>query len=77
MAVQDSLMLHQMGVTSAFLNGTLSEDEYMKQPEKRDSLRRASMPIKAQYLWTQTIPKVLECYTKSAVETYGLYSVNQ
>ena len=33
MAVQDGLILHQMDVTSAFVNGTLSEEVCMKQPE--------------------------------------------
>ena len=71
MAVQDSWMLHQMDVTSTFLNGTLSEEVYMKQPEGFIEKGKENH-IKAQYLWAQTIPKVLECYTRLAVETYGL-----
>ena len=49
LAAQHGLKLHQMDVTTAFLNGYLKEEVYMEQPE--GFIEKGKEPLTSKYLW--------------------------
>ena len=62
LAAKHDLRLHQLDITSAFLNGELKEIIYMKQTEGF-KIKNKDYPVmltKVKYLWTETIGKMLE-----------------
>ena len=65
LAAQHELKLYQMDVTTAFLNGELREEVYMKQPEGFIAKRKGtpSLQVKSKHLWAQTITTLLELCT--------------
>ena len=67
MSVQQGL---ESGVTTAFLNGTLEEEVYIRQP-KGFGVQAQEEPV-----WLEAIFKVLEYDTGCSTETNGFYTVN-
>lgn len=67
LAVKHGLLIHQMDAVTAFLNGTLEEEIYMKQPECMDDgsgkvckLQKSIYGLKqASRVWNETLNKVL------------------
>ena len=45
MAIQNGMLLHQMDVTSAFLNGDFNEKVYMVQPKGFPSQRKGALDM--------------------------------
>lgn len=42
-AVQNDMLIHQVDVVTAFLNGKLDEEIYMEQPEGMSSLEKSTL----------------------------------
>lgn len=56
-AVQNGMMVHQMDVVTAFLNGTLDKEIYMEQPPGYIKIRRGTFDVQTQEvnLWIETV----------------------
>ncbi len=62
LSVQQDLKLQLVDVTTAFLNGSLEEEVFMRQPEGFE-VRKPSVQTQEEYLRTKTITSLLECST--------------
>ncbi len=63
LAVRNGLSLHQLDVTTAFLNGKLEEVVYMRQPEgfvDEGSEHLVCRLKRNIYIWSETVFKMLE-----------------
>ena len=60
LSVEYGLELHQVDVTTAFLNGELEEEVFMEQPDDFVTPGREGLVCKLKNIWTQTISSMLE-----------------
>ena len=58
LSVEYGLELHQVDVTTVFLNGELEEEVFMEQPDPWQ--RTSSLQAEEEHIWTQTISSMLE-----------------
>jgi len=75
LAVQNEMKLHQIDVTTAFLNGDLKDEVYMKQPEGFVVKGQEHLVCKLKRLWFKTIIKMLELSAGSALKEARFCSI--
>ena len=78
-AVQKGLELHQVDIATAFLNGRLEEEVFMKQPEGfvEKGKEHLVCRLKAESVWPETVPTLLELYPGHSLEKHGIHAVGQ
>ena len=72
---KNGLKLHQMDITTAFLNGNLKEEVYMKQPEGFLANGQEHLVCrlrKSIIIWTQTVTQMLESGTRCTTKVDGV-----
>ena len=56
------MLIHQMDVVTAFMNGKLEEERYMTQPEGyiKSEKRKSCMQVEEVPVWSKAVAKILE-----------------
>ena len=75
-SVQYGLKLHQVDVTTAFLNGDFDEEVYMTQPKGFVKQGGAScLQTEQEYLWLKAVTQMLEYSSGHTPQREGIYTV--